>query len=203
MSRGALERLRRLDLPGTLRHRRRGMTVYRDTDVQLDGELTVDPGGRLALGIQWAGSPFFTPGHLLVSPGGRVEVTGHFQVFTGLRVVVESGATLRLGSGYINHDARISCFSSVTIGDDVAISEQVAIRDSDNHEVVGASSPATAPVVIGDHVWIGMRATILKGVTIGDGAIVAAGSVVTRNVAPATLVAGVPATPRRDGVSWR
>jgi acetyltransferase-like isoleucine patch superfamily enzyme len=203
MSRGALGRLRRLDVPATLRHRGAGMTVYRDTALKLDGDVVVAPGGRLSLGIQWAGSPFFTPGHLIVGPGGRVEVGGHFQVFTGLRVVVEAGATLRLGSGYVNHDTRISCFSEITIGDDVAIAEQVAIRDSDNHEVVGADAPSAAPITIGDHVWIGMRATILKGVTIGDGAIVAAGAVVTRDVPPGTLVAGVPAVVKREGVTWR
>ena len=50
-----------------------------------------------------------------------------------------------------------------------------------------------APIVIGDRVWIGSNATVLPGVTIGDGAIVAAGAVVTKDVAPNTVVAGVPA----------
>jgi carbonic anhydrase/acetyltransferase-like protein (isoleucine patch superfamily) len=198
----ATRRLKRLNLPATARHRRSGVTVFRDTELENRGTLRVAPGGRLLLGDQWPGSPFFSPGHLLIAPGGTVEVTGAFQLFTGLRVVVDEGATLRLGSGYVNHDVRISCFTGVTIGDGVAIAEQVAIRDSDNHDVVGATRPSFAPVTIGDHVWIGMRATILKGVTIGDGAIVAAGAMVTRDVPPNTLVAGVPATPRRSGVSW-
>ncbi|MBC8076121.1 MAG: hypothetical protein H7Y32_08620 [Chloroflexales bacterium] len=54
-----------------------------------------------------------------------------------------------------------------------------------------------APVVIGRNVWVGAKATILQGVTIGDGAVVAAGAVVTRDVAAYTLVAGVPARPIR------
>ena len=197
-----LRRLARVNLPATLRHRSRGtaLTVYRNTAVRIDGSTRIR--GRLLVGRQWDGSPFFTPGHLLVVDGGHLEVTGYFQIFTGLRVVVDKGAVLSLGSGYINHDVRISCFSSITIGDDVAISEDVTIRDSDNHEVVGRQSPSTAPIVIGDHVWIGLRSTILKGVTIGSGSIVAAGSVVTKDVAPNTLVAGVPATPRRSDVHW-
>lgn len=197
-----LRRLARANLPATVRYRRQGMalTVYRETSVRLDGSTRID--GQLLLGRQWDGSPFFSPGHLLVVDGGHLEVTGYFQIFTGLRVVVDKGAVLRLGSGYINHDVRISCFSSITIGNDVAISEEVTIRDSDNHEVVGRQSPSTAPIVIGDHVWIGLRSTILKGVTIGSGSIVAAGSIVTKDVAPNTLVAGVPAVPRRSDVHW-
>ncbi len=56
--------------------------------------------------------------------------------------------------------------------------------------------------MIGDWVWIGCRATVLKGVTIGDGAVVAAGSVVTRDVPPAALVGGNPARVLRERVTW-
>ena len=55
-----------------------------------------------------------------------------------------------------------------------------------------------APIVIGDKVWIGANATVLPGVTIGKGAIVAAGAVVTRDVPPNTIVAGVPARVVRE-----
>jgi acetyltransferase-like isoleucine patch superfamily enzyme len=57
-------------------------------------------------------------------------------------------------------------------------------------------------VRIGDHVWIGARAAVLKGVTIGDGAIVAAGAMVTHDVPARALVAGVPARLVREGVEW-
>jgi acetyltransferase-like isoleucine patch superfamily enzyme len=60
----------------------------------------------------------------------------------------------------------------------------------------------SAPVHIGSHVWIGARALILKGVRIGDGAVVAAGSVVTRDVPSRALVAGNPAQVIREDVSW-
>ncbi|HBE74140.1 MAG TPA: hypothetical protein DDW31_08695 [candidate division Zixibacteria bacterium] len=56
----------------------------------------------------------------------------------------------------------------------------------------------TAPVAVGDDVWIGARAIILKGVTVGQGSIVAAGSVVARDVAPYTVVAGNPAVKVKD-----
>ena len=61
----------------------------------------------------------------------------------------------------------------------------------------------SAPIMIGDHVWIGFGATILGGVTIGDGAIVAAGAVVTKDVPPKALVGGVPAKVLRSDIEWK
>lgn len=78
----------------------------------------------------------------------------------------------------------------------------MVIRDNDGHEIVNGEEPSK-PIVIGNHVWIGERATILKGVTIGDGAIVAANAVVTKDVEPNTLVGGVPARVIRRGVEWK
>lgn len=133
---------------------------------------------------------------------------GSFDIYSGCRINVESGAVLSLGSGYMNYDCVIDCFTSITIGDDVAISERVVIRDSDNHDIMSKGDncnedrPMSAPIVIGDHVWIGMNVLVLKGVTIGDGAVVAAGSVVTKDVPPRSLVAGVPAKVIKTDVEW-
>ena len=81
---------------------------------------------------------------------------------------MNSGAVLRVGSGgFVNNDLRLNCYRSIEIGDRVIVAEGVTIRDSDDHQVDGRDR--TAPVVIGDDVWIGLRATVLKGVTIGRG----------------------------------
>ena len=74
------------------------------------------------------------------------------------------------------------------------------IRDSDSHSTGEGRTP-TKPITIGDHVLIGARCIILKGVTIGEGAVVAAGSIVTKDVEPHTLVAGNPARFVRN-VDW-
>jgi len=60
----------------------------------------------------------------------------------------------------------------------------------------------TQPISIGNHVWIGINATILKGVTIGDGAIIAAGAVVTRDIPASCMAAGVPASVIKNNISW-
>jgi acetyltransferase-like isoleucine patch superfamily enzyme len=122
------------------------------------------------------------------------------------------GGEIRIGAwSYVGHGSRVWSRESIHIGDYVLISHEVEIHDTDAHpldwrerrrdiECVLGGRPAerpqaigSAPVVIEDDVWIGARAIILKGVRIGRGAIVAAGSVVTRDVPPFTLVAGNPA----------
>ncbi len=198
--------LRRLHvLRSLLLSRRSGGTVrvHRPATTQVAGSMRV--GGRLDVGLRWGHNGFAAPSQLYVAASGAVRVEGSFHVFAGTRIVVDDDAVLTIGSGYINSDARIACFSAITIGHDVAIAEQVVIRDSDNHQVksaMGDQHPHTAPIRIGDHVWIGLGATILKGVTIGDGAVVAARAVVTRDVPPGALVAGVPARVIRADVVW-
>ena len=86
----------------------------------------------------------------------------------------------------------------ITIGQNVMIADAVSIRDTD-HKHADIDTPMlkqgiiTAPVIVDDNVWIGYGVSILKGVTVGTGAIISAGSVVTKNVAPYSIVGGVPA----------
>jgi acetyltransferase-like isoleucine patch superfamily enzyme len=171
---------------------------YRKAQLRLNGEI--DGAGRLEVGPRWPDG-FFRPTPFIVHGGGRCTVIETFTLYSGGSLEVVDGAHLTLGGGYANNGAGIVCFKEIAIGRDVAIGPEVMIRDSDSHLISGSGRPATAPIRIGDRVWIGARAVILKGVTIGDGAIVAAGSIVTKDVAPGTLVAGVPAKYIRDA-TW-
>lgn len=105
--------------------------------------------------------------------------------------------------------SHLVCHSGIKIGNDVIISWGVTIVDHDSHSLdwnqrkndvrdwgIGRkdwSGVAIRPVVIQDKVWIGFGASILKGVTVGEGAVIGAQAVVTRDVAPYTVVAGNPA----------
>lgn len=94
----------------------------------------------------------------------------------------------------INYGTSIYAERSVSIGNRVRIGPYVSITDTDFHDVYDRNlRPAGMPVVIESDVWIGARVLVLKGVRIGRGAIVAAGAVVTHDVAPFTVVGGVPA----------
>jgi acetyltransferase-like isoleucine patch superfamily enzyme len=81
----------------------------------------------------------------------------------------------------------------LTIGSNCNISSEAAIWTAEHDLQSPDFSYVTAPVIIGDYVWISYRAIIMPGVKIGSGAVVAAGAVVTKDVSPYTIVAGVPA----------
>ena len=145
-------------------------------------------------------------GSLYVAEGASLEVDS-FDAYAGCRINVNAGARLTLGSGYMNQDSVIDCFESITVGHHVVISERVVMRDSDNHTIRSLVESSdgqaiTSPIIVEDNVWIGMNATILKGVTIGEGSIIAAGSVVTRSIPPHCLAAGVPAKVIKTDVTW-
>lgn len=101
----------------------------------------------------------------------------------------------------IGDRTEIHCGESVTIGDKVIIAWDCNIMDRDYHSVDGRDEH-TAPINIGNGVWIGCRAIILKGINIGESAIVAAGSVVTKDVPPHALVAGNPAQIKKTVIGW-
>lgn len=144
----------------------------------------------------------------LISLGNRanLEVNGNFYIYPTASIRLRKDSKLSLGSGYINTGTKIHCRKSITIGDDVAISFNCYIADSDFHTIIdkdGNVINPDAPVIIGNHVWIGRGATILKGVTIGDGAVIGAGAVVTKDVPPNTIVAGNPAKVIKENITWK
>lgn len=109
------------------------------------------------------------------------------------------GRDLHLGDDVdLAYGALITTSGGVSIGDRTLVGYGARILSSNHHipavpQRIFAAGHTDAPVVIEQDVWIGANAIILPGVTIGEGAVVAAGSVVTRDVAPWTVVGGIPA----------
>ncbi|MBI0535080.1 acyltransferase [Roseomonas sp. KE2513] len=181
-----------------LRNRALKIWVYRRASVVLHQGSVVGP-GKLVFGAQWK-SGIFRPSQLVLRQGAVCQVEGTFRIHEGASIWINQSARITLGSGYINSGVNISISGSLTIGHDVAIAENVTIWDADGHEIQGRAA-GPQPVNIGNHVWIGLNTTILKGVTIGDGAVIAAGALVNRDIPAGMLAAGVPARPIRQ-VIW-
>lgn len=194
----------------TKRFTRTGLRVFKPAMCCVHPKAMVKISGYLNFNRQWDNKRMWrnkVVGSLYVGENACLCVDA-FDVYAGSRINVNQGAKLTLGSGYMNHDCVVDCFDSITIGHHVVISERVVLRDSDNHAIAvsgneaGNETKVTAPIVIGDHVWIGMNVIVLKGVTIGEGAVVAAGSVVNKDVPPYCMVAGVPAKVIKTNVTW-
>jgi serine acetyltransferase len=118
----------------------------------------------------------------------------------GAGAVVHRGLELRearavqIGEGtVIGFDVILDGRRGITIGRHVNVSSEVAIWTLQHDHRDPSFGAVGAPVTVGDRAWLSFRATILPGVSVGEGAVVAAGAVVTRDVAPYAIVAGVPA----------
>ena len=103
---------------------------------------------------------------------------------------------------YINRFTVLDACTHLEIGPRVMIGPHCYLTDHDHGSDLGQpiaeQDLSAAPLHIGADVWIGAGATLLKGITVGEEAIVAAGAVVTKDVAPRTVVAGIPARPVKE-----
>lgn len=103
---------------------------------------------------------------------------------------------LTIGSScYFSHNCNITCAEKITIGDNCMFANNCTIIDHDhNFDADGVRGTLkSAPIKIGKKVWCGANVIILKGVTVGDGAIIGAGAVVTKDIPAHTVAVGAPA----------
>lgn len=142
-----------------------------------------------------------------INPSSNVKIGEAFIVNSGpesgigtakSKIIVSSGAKLVIGDGVGISSATILVNNSLTIGSYVNIGGGVFINDSNNHSTdwrdrsdrnKDVKNAKSAPIIIGDYCFIGARCMILKGVTIGEKTIIAAGSVVVKDI-PANCIAG-------------
>src|SRR6202030_966581 len=143
---------------------------------------------------------------------GAIKIGNHVSCYAGCSFSVGQNGTCTVGDFTLMNGALVMAEERIEIGSHCLISWNVGIADSDFHplapaqRIIDAHALApffkdrpprpklrTVPVIISDNVWIGMNAVILKGVTIGENSVVAAGAVVTKSVPANVVVAGNPA----------
>ena len=155
INRFIIRNLRRVGLASTRKLQRKvkigsvcDIVAMKGTAVSLGQTASIELGdGRLIINDSWCkDNPFST----LFSMGesSRLVVKNTFTIYSNAHVSVNEGAVLELGGGFINHGARIHCFDHIKIGECVYIGDDVAIRDSDGHEMEGSDKPMTMPVII-------------------------------------------------------
>lgn len=122
---------------------------------------------------------------------------------SGACIEIVNNGKLTIGQGACNVNLTIMCAKEITIGNGVRIGRNVSIRDYNGvHVIINDRYTNYAPVHIGDHCWLCTGCTIMPGVTIGEGSVVAANATVTKSVPPHSLVAGSPAKVIKENIEW-
>lgn len=179
--------------------------VNGNTIVYLENNVQITNNGSFNFGLTSKSFPSLEkqPCKLQMKKDSKIIISGSVRAEPGVTIRVGKGAVLEFG-GKINLTANSSiiCEKQISFGNHVKIGWESQIMDSDFHSLVREGYMKTLPIHVGNDVWIGNRVSILKGVTIGDGSVVAAGAVVNRDVPAHSLVAGVPARLVRSDVKW-
>lgn len=139
----------------------------------------------------------YNPVNLRIGRHGKLDLGDDVRISSGTDLLADG--SMRIGRGtVIEKYCVIACLDSLEIGDDCLIANMVSIRDHDHRWEEGdrkirEQGYKTAPVRIGDNVWIGDKVTVTSGVNIGDNSIIGANAVVTKDVPANVVAAGVPA----------
>ena len=179
---------------------RKGLRKLRSGAIRGDAAL------RSRLKIAWArlnpaislGSGVFLDQGVLLraSDGGRITLGRNVHIGRFTQIVAESG-TVEIGDDVVvNYGCTINARAGIKISAETLIAHYVTILDSDHNltpRPIRASGYTSAPVTIGRDVWLGAKASVLRGTTIGDGAVIGAHAVVRSDIPAFSLAVGVPA----------
>lgn len=167
---------------------------------ELSKSFKISGDGKLVLNAdRYKNGKMFT--YLNADENTELVIHGHCFLCYGCDIKLFSGAKLEMNDCSVNSYSQIRCMNHISIGKNTRISRNVQIWDGDYHKICGAKNEKSE-VIIEDNVWVGAGAIILKGVHIGEGAMVAAGAVVTKDIPQHCVAAGVPAKVIRENFKW-
>ena len=178
----------------------KGAQVSPSAFISFQGKLDIARTAR----VHFADSVSIFKNYRIEAGEGAVISLGHDVHFReGARLYAAKGAKIDIKAGcYFNHDVSIVAVEAITIGENSIFGPLCYLSDNDHGMVKGVlikeQPQQTKPVDIGADVWLGVGATLLKGSSVGNGAVIAARAVVTKLVPPQEIWGGVPA--KRIGV---
>ena len=172
--------------------------IYHRTDLyKMNGKiiLNVSPKfGLVKIGPHGLGTQDVKYSRTMWEVNGTLTINGEAIIGRGSRISIGENATITLGNGFkITGRSTIISQKSITFGKDCLLSWDILIMDTDFHHIIDFNNKfinSPRPITIGNHVWIGCRNTILKGVTLPNDVIVAAGSVLTKSIHESNCIIG-------------
>lgn len=147
--------------------------------------------------------------NIFIKGNNNILYIGDDCVVNNTSIILDNESSeIRIGNKTSIAKAQIVSLESykIEIGEDCMLSYDIEIRNTDSHKIYDKNTNKRInegnSINIGNHVWLGMRAIILKGVNIGDNSIVAAGSIVTKDVKANTIISGNPAKQIKENIYW-
>lgn len=190
----------RLRSTGNGHHVQRHNAILRGTQIEISGarcRLVIGPGARL-----WGCNLSLIGNDIELVIGANCQLRhARLSVEDGHSRLTIGANTSMTGATLMSQEGRL-----LQVGDDCMIAKHAELRNSDGHAIYDANETRInlpRDVVLGNHVWIGLGAFVLKGARIGEGAIIGAGSHVRGEIAPGCIAYGNPAAVRRPGVTWK
>jgi len=171
------------------------LKIFAWTEAGLHRQFVIGPGNKTAVPLRGDGC-----GTLRIGRNNHFGFRPAFRLGSGeiLLQARDAKAVIEIGDGnWFNNNVSLVANERIVVGNGCQIGDLVAIYDCDFHELdpknrIRSAGPS-APVVIGNNVWLGSRVMVLKGVTIGDNSVVGAMSVVTKSIPANCVAAGNPA----------
>lgn len=172
--------------------------IYKRTELyKMQGKITLEvpaKPGLVKFGSHGLGTQDLLYSRTMWEVMGTLVIKGKASIGRGSKISIGKDASLTLGDNFmITGNSEIICQKEVTFGSDCLLSWDILIMDTDFHKVLNKEGKVTnhpKPINIGNHVWIGCRNTILKGVTIADNIIISANSTITKSINESDCVVG-------------
>jgi len=177
------------------------VTISGKTTLHIDKSAHIVNDGSLWVGLRFPSYVINETNSFVMQQNSVLKLRGKSAACPGMKIEIGPNSILELNSVYFSFNCKLRCYKHVTIGENTIFGWESQLLDDNAHTVLPGGE-RLKPVTVGRRVWVGNRATILPGVTIGDNAVIAMGAIVTRDVPANALVAGIPARVIRTGIDW-